>query len=219
MKVANPIKMFFKSKKQKIFCIGQNKTGTTSLEKFFIDHGYKVGNQEKAELLTEDYIQRNWKPIIKYCDTAEVFQDIPFSNDYLYILLDYHFPNAKFILSERETPSDWYNSITKFHAKLFGKDGRIPTKEDLQKAKYRYEGFVWKSFEEKFGEIKGDIYNKEHLIKIYLDRNKQIKHYFRNKSNFLVLNLSDKNSVQLLATFLNIKPKYEQMPWENKTDL
>lgn len=209
--------MLFKKNKAKIFCIGQNKTGTTSLEKFFIDHDFKVGNQEKAELLMDDYIQRNWKPILKYCETAEVFQDIPFSNDYLYILLDYHFPNAKFILTERNSPDDWYNSITKFHAKLFGKEGRIPTKEDLQKGKYRYEGFIWKSFEEKFGETVGDIYNKEHLLKIYLDRNKQIKHYFRNKDNFLTLNLTDENAVQILSNFLNMKPKYEQMPWENKT--
>lgn len=210
--------MFFKTSKQKIFCIGQNKTGTSSLKKFFIDHGFKVGNQEKAELLIDDYINRNWRPILKYCETAEVFQDVPFSDDYLYVLLDYHFPNAKFILSVRNSSDDWYNSITKFHAKLFGKDGRVPIKEDLLNAKYRCKGFIWKVFKEKFGEIEGDIYNKEHLIKIYLSRNKQIKNYFKNRSNFLEINLSDKDAIQHLSTFLNIELVYEEMPWENKTE-
>lgn len=210
--------MLFKKQKSKIFCIGQNKTGTTSLQKFFQDHGFKVGDQPTAELLIDDYIARNWKPILKYCETAEVFQDIPFSNDYLYVILDHHFPNAKFILTERDSPEQWYNSITKFHSKLFGKNGNIPTKKDLQDGTYRYKGFIWKSFKEKYGEIEGDIYNKENLIKLYLERNTQIKHYFKNKANFLALNLSQADAVQKLADFVGVTPKYQTMPWENKTE-
>lgn len=210
--------MLFKKNKSKVFCIGQNKTGTTSLQKFFEDHGFRVGDQPTAELLMDDYIARNWKPILKYCETAEVFQDVPFSNDYLYVLLDHHFPNAKFILTERDSPEQWYNSITKFHAKLFGFKGHVPSKEDLQKATYRYKGFLWKTFYEKFGELEGDIYNKEHLISIYNDRNKRIKQYFNNKSNFLVINLSNPDAIQKLANFIQIKPMYSEMPWENKTE-
>lgn len=209
--------MLYRKSKPKIFCIGQNKTGTTSLKKFFNDHGYVVGDQIKAELLLDHYIARDWKPILKYCNTAQVFQDIPFSNSYLYILLDYHFPNAKFILSERDTPEAWYQSISKFHSNLFGKNGNIPTKENLQNADYRYKGFLWKSFSEKYGDAEEDLYNKEKLIEIYLNRNNQIKHYFKNKSNFIELNVSKKNSVIKLSNFLNIRPKYQEFPWENKT--
>ncbi|QQX76804.1 MULTISPECIES: sulfotransferase [Aequorivita] len=210
--------MLFKKHKPKIFCIGQNKTGTTSLQKFFEDHEFKVGNQPTAELLMDDYIARRWKPILKYCESAEVFQDVPFSNDFLYVVLDHHFPNAKFILSERDNPEQWYNSITNFHTKLFGKDGQVPNKEDLQNANYRYKGFVWKSFFEKYGEVKGDIYKKEHLISVYEEHNKKVKHYFKNKTNFLVVNLSQPEAIQKLADFINIQPKYEVMPWENKTE-
>jgi|TARA_R110000850_G_scaffold25797_1_gene74166 hypothetical protein len=210
--------MLFKKHKTKIFCIGQNKTGTTSLQKFFEDHGFIVGDQITAELLMDDYIARNWKPILKYCKTAEVFQDIPFSNDYLYVLLDHHFPNAKFILSERDSAEQWYSSITKFHSKLFGKNGNIPTKQDLQNATYCYKGFIWKCFKEKYGEIESDIYNKENLLKVYIDRNERIKHYFKNNPNFLVVNLSEPDAVKKVAKFVNITPKYQTMPWENKTD-
>lgn len=204
-------------KNPKIFCIGQNKTGTTSLERFFEDHGYKVGNQAKAELLIDHYIARDWKPILKYCKTAEVFQDIPFSNDYLYVLLDHYFPNSLFILSVRDSPEQWYESITRFHSKLFGRDGNTPTKEDLLKGKYRYEGFIWKSFSDKFGEFEEDIYNKEHLLKVYTERNNAIKKYFKNKNNLLVLNVSELDAVNKLSRFINIKPKYSEFPWENKT--
>lgn len=211
--------IFFNKSKPKIFCIGQNKTGTTSLETFFKDHGFKVGNQRKAELLIDDYINRNWKPILQYCNTAQVFQDIPFSNEYLYVLLDYHFPDAKFILTERTTSEIWYNSITKFHSQLFGKNGNVPTKEDLQSGTYIYKGFIWKSFEEKYGETHNDIYNKEVLISNYENRNNSIKKYFKHKSNLLVLDVSEKDSVYQLATFLGITPKYETFPWENKTSI
>ncbi|MCR9183629.1 MAG: hypothetical protein NXH73_11945 [Flavobacteriaceae bacterium] len=210
--------MIFKKNKPKIFCIGQNKTGTTSLQKFFQDHGFKVGDQPTAELLMDDYIARNWKPILKYCETAEVFQDFPFSNDFLYVLLDYHFPNAKFILSERNNAEQWYISLTKFHTKLFGKDGQVPTKEDLQNSNYRYTGFIWKSFKERYGDIEGDIYNKENLIRTYQNRNEQIKYYFKGKPNFLIVNLSKSDAVQKVADFVQIKPLYKEMPWENKTE-
>ncbi|MFD2542022.1 sulfotransferase [Lacinutrix gracilariae] len=209
---------FLRRNKQKIFCIGQNKTGTTSLETFFKDHGYNVGNQRKAELLIDAYINRNWKPILNYCKTAQVFQDIPFSNDYLYVLLDHYFPNAKFVLTERSTSEEWYNSITKFHSKLFGKKGRIPTKEDLQNGTYIYKGFIWKTFYEKYGETVGDIYNKEKLIGIYESRNKGVKDYFKNKNNLLILNVSEADSVTKLADFIGVIPKYTTFPWENKTN-
>jgi hypothetical protein len=203
-------------RKNKIFCIGENKTGTTSLTKFFTDHGYKVGDQRTAELLFDDYLKRNWKPILHYCKSAQVFQDVPFSNDYLYVMLHHCFPNAKFILSERD-PGIWYNSITKFHAKLFGKDGRIPTKEDLQSGGYIYKGFIWKVFKEKFGEYSNDIYNKEHLIKTYTSRNNSIKNYFNDNPNFLVVNVSEEKTVEKLGFFLDIDPYYNVFPWENKT--
>jgi|SRR5690554_1437468 len=209
--------MFFRKNKPKIFCIGQNKTGTTSLKEFFVDHGFEVGNQRDAELLIDEYIQRNWKPILEYCKTADVFQDVPFSNDYLYVLLDYYFPNARFVLTERTTSEEWYNSITKFHSKLFGKNGEIPTKLDLQNGKYIYKGFIWKSFYEKYGELENDIYNKEYLINKYEERNRKIKHYFRNKENFIAINIADKRSLTNLSKFLGISPKYDTFPWKNKT--
>lgn len=209
--------MLFKNRKSKIFCIGQNKTGTTSIQDFFLDHGFKVGNQRTAELLTNDYIERNWKPILDYCKTAEVFQDIPFSNEYLYVLLDYHFPNAKFILTIRSSSVEWYNSISKFHTKLFGKDGRIPMKEDLKNAEYISKGFIWTSFYEKYGEFKNDIYNQKHLIDLYERRNENIKHYFKDKDNLLVIDIASEGAVNKLSQFIGVTPNYKDFPWKNRT--
>jgi hypothetical protein len=67
--------------RQKFFCVGRNKTGTTSLKRAFEDLGFIVGRQYVAEELHDKYFfDGNYEPILKYCKTAEVFQDVPFSH-------------------------------------------------------------------------------------------------------------------------------------------
>jgi len=116
--------------KPKIFGIGNNKTGTTSLKAAMGELGFIVGHQRPAEKLMEDWAKRDFSPIISYCKSGQFFQDVPFSKPYTYVVLDHEFPGSKFILTVRGSPEQWYNSLTEFHAKLWGKNGRIPTKED-----------------------------------------------------------------------------------------
>ncbi|QIA08519.1 sulfotransferase [Draconibacterium halophilum] len=120
--------------KQKIFCIGLNKTGTTSVKEALEELGYIVGNETEAKKLLNDWLKRDFRPIIKYCKFAQAFQDSPFSFPYTYIILNHVFPNSKFILTIRDDAEEWYRSITRFHSKLWGRDGKIPTKEDLKSA-------------------------------------------------------------------------------------
>jgi len=99
--------------KPKIFCIGLNKTGTTSLKKEMILQGFVVGNQRKAELLFDDWVQRDFRRIIRYCRTAQFFQDEPFSCPYTFIAMDQAFLGSKFILTIRDDAEQWYNSLIK----------------------------------------------------------------------------------------------------------
>jgi hypothetical protein len=62
--------MFKKPQKFKIFCIGCNKTGTTSLETAFKDWGYKLGNQTIAERLVDSYLDRDFEE--KLSNTANL---------------------------------------------------------------------------------------------------------------------------------------------------
>ena len=137
---------FGRRKCAKVFCIGRNKTGTTSLERALSDLGYVVGHQPTAELLIHDYAQRNFKPIVEYCRTAEAFQDVPFSLPYTYQILDYAFPGSKFILTVRDNENEWYQSLIRFHRNRLGVRGKI-TKEDLLNDQYRYQGFIWRLIE------------------------------------------------------------------------
>jgi len=72
----------FKSKQKKIFVIGHNKTATISVAAAIASLGLKLGDQPKAELLTEDWTRRDFRKIVKYYKTADAFKDITFSLNY-----------------------------------------------------------------------------------------------------------------------------------------
>lgn len=205
-----------KTYQPKVFCIGRNKTGTTSLEMVLKEFGHKMGSQYRAEKLLKYYQNSNWKPIIKFCKTAEAFQDAPFSWPYTWMILHEHYPDAKFILTTRDE-EDWYKSLIRFHSKLFADGNRVPTKEDLQNATYNYKGFIWEANRAVHKTPLEEIYKKEELIRNYRLHNNSILHYFKDKANFLHIDVSQKNSYKKLAAFLGKTPLHKTFPHYNKT--
>src|SRR5690554_812633 len=73
----------------KIFGIGANKTGTTSLKAAMRAMGYSIGDQRIAENLVTDWAKRDFARIVEYCRSAQFFQDIPFSKPYTFVVLDH----------------------------------------------------------------------------------------------------------------------------------
>ncbi len=206
------------SNKAKVFCIGLNKTGTTSMAKTLNDLGFIVGSQRLAELLLDDWGNRDFRSLINYCYTAQAFQDIPFSLPYSFQALDGYFPNSKFILTVRDNSEQWYNSLTQFHAKFFGK-GKIPTINDLKEADYIYPGYIYKLFTWTFNTPEEDPYNKNMLISNYEIYNAVVQDYFKFRPEvFLMINLSESNSYQKLCKFLGKPYHNETFPHENKTE-
>ncbi len=223
MKIKSAIKIriwnfVYKEKlKPKIFGIGFNKTGTTSLWQAMLDFNYKAAPQGPAELLIRDYAKRDFRALTEFCKQHDFFQDIPFSYPFTFIAMDQIFPNSKFILTVRDSGEQWYNSLVNFHAKTFGK-GKIPTAQVLKEAAYHYKGFPWEARSIAFNITEEDPYPKEKLIAIYENHNQAVKDYFRYRPNdLLVINTADPDSYLKLCSFLNKKPLYEKMPWENKT--
>jgi hypothetical protein len=204
----------------KVFCIGFNKTGTTSLEKALINFGFTMGNQPAAEMLAEDWAKNRTDRIINYCYTADAFQDIPFNLPRLYEILDKSFPNSKFILTVRDNEDQWFNSLVKFHTKLFSSDkDRPPNEKDLKNANYRYKGFALKTKKWFYGYPEIPLYDENHYKKAYLDHICNVKEYFKNRNtDLLILNVAEENSYQKLASFLQLKVNNDAtFPWLNKT--
>ncbi|MBR9847114.1 MAG: hypothetical protein GYB35_13880 [Algicola sp.] len=202
----------------KIFCIGSGKTGTTSIEKALSDLDYKMGDQASGELLLNAYANRDFKSIVKFCKSADAFQDAPFCFQHTFMFLDQHFKDAKFILTERDSDHQWYQSLVNFHTKLFGNGSRTPNWQDLKATQYRYPGYVAEVRKRVFGINEDENpYDEKKLKAYYNTHNASVKDYFKNKTNLLVLNVSDKDAYFRLCEFLEKKPLYETFPWENKT--
>ena len=205
----------------KIFCIGRNKTGTTSLKHEFKRLGFSVGDQREAELIYHNYFL---KPsfedkLINYCKKSDVFQDIPFSINEIIPLIDNAFPNSKFILSVRDDANQWYDSLIKHHSEFFG-NNNLPSAKDLSESKYIAEGFMKNHFFRYYGTSEKDPYNKNILINHYEEHNRNVLNYFKNRPNdLLVLNLSDENSYKDLEDFLNIHSPYKNFPWKNRRNV
>lgn len=210
--------MFSKRNKPKIFCVGLNKTGTTTLEKTLQEFDFKLGNQRKGELLTSAWSQRNFSEILRFCHTADAFQDIPFSLPFTYIVLDQYFVNAKFILTVRDSDDQWYQSITKFHSKLWADGLRVPTLDDLKNAKYCYKGYAFDLNRLLYNTPESDPYNEEIFKKHYNDHKNAVIDYFKNRSDkLLVINVSKKEDYGRLCKFLNREALRDDFLWENKT--
>lgn len=203
----------------KFFCIGRNKTGTTSLKQAFNDLGFVVGDQRKAErIYDKDYHYGNWSSLIAYCKSAQVFQDMPFTMFPVIPHIDKAYPGSKFILSIRDDTEQWYRSITRFHGKLFGKDGRVPTADDLRNATYIRKGFMYKAVIIDFGTSEQDPYNREILCARYEQHNSQVMEYFKDRpDDLLVINLSDEEAYRKFVNFIGVDSPYDSFPWENKT--
>lgn len=201
----------------KIFVIGLNKTGTTSLERAFLDLGYTVGDQRVSELLYDRYyFESEMGPILEYCRTAQVFQDVPFSKPETYKYLDEEFPGSKFILSIRDNSDQWYCSVVRFHAKTFGKGGRIPTVGDLREARYVRPGFMYNVIRS-YGTTEDDPYNRKTLKSYYDKYNRNVIEYFKDRDDLLVINVSEKGAYQKFVKFLGVESPYDDFPWENRT--
>ena len=202
--------------KQKVFCIGCNKTGTTSLAHALRELGYIVGNQSRAELLFDKWVKRDFRRIIKYCRAADAFQDIPFSLDYTYQAVDQAFPNSKFILTIRNSSEEWYNSLVRFHSRKFGA-GHLPSENDLSNAEYCYKGFTLRVHKFVYNYPAISLYDKVSYIKNYENHNTQILEYFRHRpKDLLVFNIAD-NNYEKLCSFLNVPYTKKQFPWLNKS--
>ena len=203
----------------KIFCIGFNKTGTTSLKTAINELDFSIGSEYHAKFLFNNWVNREWNPIINYCKSAEFFQDSPFSLPYTFIPLDKAFPNSKFILTVRDNEEQWYNSLIRFHGKLWGNGNVPPSAEDLKNAKSKvYKGRPYHTILNIFDVDEREPYNKDVLIDSYLNHINNVKDYFRHRPNdLLIINVSIKEDYLKLCEFLNKEPVSDNFQWKNKT--
>jgi len=215
-------KSFLGISNPKVFVIGRNKTGTTSLAEALRSLGYRVGNQRAAELLMEDWGKRDFRRLIRYCHTADAFQDVPFSHHYTFQAMDAAFPGSKFILSVRGSSDEWYQSMVRYNSKrLEQRTGvrRIPTPNDLRQDPYVYPGYRWRVRElVGIGNGLQDAFPEKEWKNHYERHNAIVLDYFRHRpDDLLVLNVADEDSMTKLCQFLGRSDRDLTMPKLNES--
>lgn len=217
----------------KIFCIGYNKTGTTTLEMVLSALGYKCPVQEEQEIrIVKQLYKGNFQPLIEFCCQYEAFQDMPFSQGVVYAQVDCLFPNSKFILTVRD-PIKWFDSLTRFHLNGILKRQGIESLEQVNEATFKnktvylFENYVYENCKRLISKVENNriehdwslLYNKDHYIKLYEERNKEIIKYFQNRvDSLLVIDLEKEKDISKILEFLDLPAKLNmQTPHLNRS--
>lgn len=175
----------------KIFCIGFNKTGTTSLSRALCILGYKVNpiglffNRETG--LLDSFLDGQLGPVYDIISRYDAFADRPWNHTDYYKQLDARFENSKFILTIRDVHS-WVISYKAFANKI------------ALRSRWFYE----RVSQQCYG-VSDFISDEPTMRSVYECRNREIKKYFADRpDDLLVLDLSCDDKFKLLSSFLNV---------------
>ena len=151
------------------------------------------------------------------CRTADAFQDIPFSLDDSYRVLDQAFPGSRFILTVRNSAEEWYDSLLRFSIRVVGK-GKVPTAEDIKQLKYREPGWAWRSMCLVYAIDEETLFDRQIYMEHYLSHNRRVMAYFHDRpKDLLVLNVAQDNAMEMLCEFLEVPWPGTHMPHLNRT--
>ncbi|MEB3300987.1 MAG: sulfotransferase [Cyanobacteriota bacterium] len=186
--------------KRKVFVIGLNKTGTRSAKKVFIDLSYDFGDQRTAELFLDDLMHAGFSGLLRFCQNAKAFKDIPLGSPMIYELLDKEFPGSQFILTIRDSLEQWCESFVTSHSMILQTSG-VPTSQDLASSPNgAYQGFLLKAMTYIFPNM--PLYYKDGCMNIYNEYNRDVVSFFHNRPNdLLVLNLASPTAYQDFCAF------------------
>jgi hypothetical protein len=99
----------------KVFGVGLNKTGTTTLGQCFKLLGYRHAPYDRTLLYRLH--EGDPEPAFAVADKFETFEDWPWP--LMFKQLDARYPDAKFVLTERSSPQKWIDSL-KNHSERSG---------------------------------------------------------------------------------------------------
>ncbi|MCH4823796.1 hypothetical protein ML462_11505 [Gramella lutea] len=209
---------------KKIFCISFQKTGTTSVGKFFMEHDYRVATYPVSERneWSLKWLKGDYESIFNSSDfkTRQVFEDNPWWYQDFYKFLFHRFPKSRFILFERDADK-WFDSLKKHSS------GRTLGNTYRHSKIYRREWDFYQNSSQKdnfYSSIKDESLtieerHREHYKALYLLRIREIKEFFNefdeNRLDHYLL--EDPEKWQKLGKSFNIDVAKDYSIHANKT--
>jgi len=202
----------------KYFGIGANKTGTSSLRDVFKKANLKpVSLHRHGQQFTSQLWKKEYGSFLAYTQKFTSFQDAPFS--YIRIpvlkLLQKKYPKAKFILTIRDS-EEWFTSLLRWYTSWPGLK-KYPTKGKNLKFTLGY--CMAFDIPQDIPTIPSSLKkHKDIFIKGYEKRNEEIKTFFKDDANFLVIDVTqEKNRLEKLCFFMEVPNIEGVFPHTNKT--
>ena len=210
----------------KCFCIGSNKTATTSLDGIMQNVlGFKSNQAEVETYASIQCMKGNYRPLKQIIDEYDFHKDIPASQGNTYAILDAIFPKSKFILTTREATS-WSKSFATFYAKYFY-DALLKDKSNqLSQEQTQFPGYgaswvmhYWKaeldilreqsieagSRETGQRQISGNAEFLQAISRKFDQRNQEIINFFAlRKKDLFVIDIAKSKSIAGLIEFLEL---------------
>lgn len=193
-----------REKKSKIFVIGSNKTGTTSLSKSLSILGFRVCPEYcyvPDSKILKNFQDGLYKELFDMVELYDAFEDRPWNHTDFYQILDKKYPNSKFILTIRDTDK-WITSVKKWGNKigLFNPE-------------------FYKIVSETCYGVDSYLENESIMKAKYNERNYEIINYFKEKNNLLIIDVEKGDGWEKICPFLDCEIPVEPFPFLNKNKL
>lgn len=174
----------------KVFGIGLNKTGTTTLSACLQSLGFKHASCNLK--LTRCVARDELEPVFQHADQYESFEDWPWP--LVYKAMDERYQDAKFILTRRTSPEKWFDSLSR-HSLRTG-----PT--EYRQIAYGHEM---------------PIGHKNSHVKTYTSHNQSVRDYFSDRPHKLIeICWEEGDGWEELCGFLDMDTPDAPLPHKNK---
>lgn len=207
--------LFWEDKAERIFCISMQRTGTTSVGKFFRDFGFRWAGwpADQQNDWSGSWYEGNYEKIFSSpaFRSANAFEDSPWFLPDFYKVLFFRFPNAKFILFTRD-PDTWFQSMlnhshghiigrTRIHCKVYRRELEY---FDLLRSNAIDEEAEIRAFSEKKMKLVG---HAKHYKEVYRLHNMEVQDFFQRhtSSSLHVGRLEDPDKWKKLGKFLGVE--------------
>jgi len=180
----------------RVFGIGMNKTGTTSLGQALRRLGVVPVATQKlvhAAGLIEALIEReDYEPALRYARMYRAFEDRPWNMWDMYRRLDERYPGSRFVLTVRD-PESWWLSVGRW----------IKVSKPWAAERYRRH-------------LRAESLAEAHMVESYERFNREIGDYFRGRDDLAVLDFEAGEGWEPLCALLDLPVPDRRFPHTNR---
>jgi hypothetical protein len=209
------------AKGQNIICIGLNKSGTSSFTNAMENLGYKkFSENQQFQFVSPAVYHNDYGKVFSVLNNPQynLYNDMPFSLPKVFKKIYEQRPNDIFILTLRSDSEKWANSVLNFY------------KLNVQNSILKLPSYIETKFTDSSQRFlldyltpmvdSWDIENTsnllESLIKVYDEHISDCQSFFKDKSNFSIVEIEKKGELKKLTDWLNINNQDLDFPWINK---